>query len=268
MRHHSEVARQLRFVTIVVVLCAAACGSSSPRVSDPGNTTTALNAADQSATYLGLSVRLQVDPPEVEGGFARMRAYFLIENSTKRVISYSGCPFGDLEYGLVPVDHPDAPLTGRSQTSCSGGPSTVQAGASDRFFAVDFNARETSGDYLATVRFSDGTEVRKATTITPSRLQVAPTSGSPPTVISVRGDRCGKSSGPGALDVIVNLTAPDRRTGLTAAHAPVSPDGTWAATMTIPVTAAPGDYQVNATCNRDGDIVELEYESVPFRVDI
>ena len=64
------------------------------------------HSVDQGATYLGLSVQLQIDPPVVENGRTDVPAYFLIENHTAHVISYEGCPFGNLTFGLVPADRP------------------------------------------------------------------------------------------------------------------------------------------------------------------
>jgi len=104
---------------------------------------------------------------------AGVRAYFLIENRTQRTISYRGCPFGNIAFGLLPSAHPDGPLTGTAQTSCSGGVVSVNAGRSDRYFAAMFITRSPkirlpAGDYVAVVRFADGTEVRKSMTIAPS----------------------------------------------------------------------------------------------------
>jgi hypothetical protein len=259
-------------VSAAIAVCAAACGSGTSPVTVPRGATTQPRTVDQGAIYFGLSVRLQLDSATVENDRAGVRAYFLVENRTKRTISYRGCPFGNIAFGLLPSAHPDGPLTGTAQTSCSGGVVSVNAGRSDRYFAATFITRSPTirlpaGAYVAVVRFADGTEVRKSMTIAPSGLQVAPASGGPLTVVSIRGEGCVKSSGePGTLDVIVNLTTTDRQTGLDATHVPVRADGSWIASLTVPATAAPNDYLVNATCNRDGDIVELEYESEPFTV--
>jgi hypothetical protein len=258
-------------VAVVVMLCGTACSSSASPVSGP-RTSTDPGEVDQAATYLGLTVRLQVGAPTAENGRTNLQAYFLVQNRTARAISYTGCPFGNLRFGLVPAAHPDAPLTGSSQTSCGGGTTSVTPGASDRYFAAMFPTRSTTmrlpdGDYIAVVRFADGTEVRKSVTVVSIELQVSPLTGGPLTVISIGGEGCVKPiRDRGPLDVLVNLTTTDRQSGLGAVHVPVRDGGSWTASLTVPATAVPGDYVVNAFCNRDGDIGLIEYESKPFTV--
>jgi hypothetical protein len=161
--------RCLRVVSAVVVVCAAACGSGmSP--GRPATATTEPHTLDRSATYLGLSVQLQLDAPSVENDRTVVNAHFLIENRTMQTISYRGCPFGNVRFGLLPAAHPDGALTGSAQTSCSGGVASVRPGASERFLAAVFTTRSPTshlpaGDYVAVVRFADGTEVRMAMTL-------------------------------------------------------------------------------------------------------
>ena len=156
-------------MSAVIVVRATACGSHTSPVTVHQSSTLTVH---QVAIYLGLSVRLQLDSPTVENDRIVVRAYFLVENRTTRTISYRGCPFGNFAFALLPTAHPDGPLTGTSETSCSGGVVSMKPGHSDRFFAVTFTTRSErnhirlpAGDYVAVVRFPDGTELRESMTL-------------------------------------------------------------------------------------------------------
>ena len=135
-----------------------------------GNGGSRPTAVDVGATYRGLSVHLQLDAPTTEGGRTSVVGYFVVDNRTDATITYRGCPFGTLRFGLLPAGSTDGPLTGSSETSCGGGSISYAPGKSDRFFAVRFETRSprvhlAAGDYVAVVRFPDGTEVRRSITL-------------------------------------------------------------------------------------------------------
>jgi hypothetical protein len=157
-------------VSIAIALCAASCGSNASPVAERVSTTTDPRVADQDATFLGLSVRLTAEAPTVENDRTFVRVYFIVRNDTKKTISYSGCPFGQFAFGLLPAAHPDGPLTGTSTTSCSPGVVSKLPGKAERSLAVALTTRSSKvrippGDYVVVIRFRDGTELRKSMTL-------------------------------------------------------------------------------------------------------
>jgi len=97
------------------------------------------------------------------------------------------------------------------------------------------------------------------------QVVVAPSGGKAGTAISVRGEGCVDPNGE-RKEAILNLTTTDRQNGLDSRHVAVRSDGRWDGSLAVPTGTLPGDYLVNATCNIEGDIVVVEYESAPFRV--
>ncbi len=153
-------------VAVFVVLAGAACSSGHGPDATAGTTTT-VNRAAIIASLGGLTVKLEVDSREVATG-EEVTSHFVVENPTRRVIVYRGCPLSDFSLGLVPVDHPDLPLTGRVTSSCANGSVTVPIGSSQQFFAARFPTRGLApGDYIAVVRFTVGGEARTPVTIRP-----------------------------------------------------------------------------------------------------
>ena len=76
-------------------------------------------------------------------------------------------------------------------------------------------------------------------------FQYSPTSGPPGTVIEASGDDCGLSA---LNEVVLVLSTPGEGSEIASATIPVTNEGDWSGTLTVPEGTPPGDYDLQAFC--------------------
>jgi hypothetical protein len=123
---------------------------SSEQDQQPGTAMTRLGAVEpERATSVevfdGLSVELEV-PPSVRSGDELMTTLH-VENRSGGAVTDPGCQLSDTLHGLVPVDEPEAELSGGTIADC-GGPFTYEAGAVEDSTGPTFWAVGKSGNPL------------------------------------------------------------------------------------------------------------------------
>ena len=158
--------RLATFTMFVVVLCGAACSGDddAPDIgadgegittTTPTTTTSSQAAVGGSGDALGdLDLRLELDDTTLAPGESTS-GRIIIDNNTTNTIVDPHCALVGIDFGLVPADQPDAPLSGSVEVECEPGGRSIAPGVALRSDAsAAFSAFEP-GDYLAIVRHHD-----------------------------------------------------------------------------------------------------------------